>query len=65
LKVLLPRLAAFSGVERFLKEIQIARGYASHILALHDSARWRLPLLCLPIWDGGSLRSGSTGVPCV
>jgi len=38
LKVLLPGLAAFLGVERFLKEIQIAAGLTHpHILALHDS----------------------------
>jgi eukaryotic-like serine/threonine-protein kinase len=38
LKVLLPGLAAFLGVERFLKEIQIAaRLTHPHILALHDS----------------------------
>ena len=38
LKVLLPGLAAYLGVERFLKEIQIAaRLTHPHILALHDS----------------------------
>src|SRR5205814_1132239 len=38
LKVLLPGLAAFLGVERFLKEIQVAaRLTHPHILALHDS----------------------------
>ena len=38
LKVLLPGLAAFLGVERFLTEIQIAAGLTHpHILALHDS----------------------------
>src|SRR5258706_10865362 len=35
---LLPGLAAFLGVERFLKEIQIAAGLTHpHILPLHDS----------------------------
>jgi serine/threonine-protein kinase len=38
LKVLLPSLAAFLGVERFLKEIEIvARLTHPHILPLHDS----------------------------
>src|SRR5207237_7543251 len=38
LKVLLPGLAAFLGVERFLKAIQVAaRLTHPHILALHDS----------------------------
>src|SRR5467141_4303137 len=58
LKVLLPGLAAFLGVERFLKEIQIAaRLTHPHILALHDSGE-ALGFLyyVMPHLDGGSLR---------
>ena len=59
LKVLLPGLAAFLGVERFLKEIQIAAGLTHpHILALHDSGEvGGFLYYVMPHLDGGSLRS--------
>ncbi|HEY6808599.1 MAG TPA: serine/threonine-protein kinase, partial [Gemmatimonadales bacterium] len=64
LKVLLPGLAAFLGVERFLKEIQIAARLAHpHILALHDSGEaGGFLYYVMPFIDGGSLRQrlGST-----
>ncbi len=58
LKVLLPGLAAFLGVERFLKEIQIAAGLTHpHILALHDSGEvGGFLYYVMPHLDGGSLR---------
>src|SRR2546422_757148 len=58
LKVLLPGLAAFLGVERFLKEIQVAaRLTHPHILALHDSGEAGGVLYyVMPYIDGGSLR---------
>jgi hypothetical protein len=65
LKVLLPGLAAFLGVERFLKEIQIAAGLTHpHILALHDSGE-ALGFLyyVMPHLDGGSLRQRLQGRP--
>src|SRR3989441_1824448 len=50
LKVLVPGLAAFLGVERFLREIQTAaRLTHPHILALYDSGEAAgLPYLTLP-----------------
>jgi len=65
LKVLLPGLAAFLGVERFLKEIHIAAGLTHpHILALHDSGE-ALGFLyyVMPHLDGGSLRQRLQGRP--
>jgi serine/threonine protein kinase len=58
LKVLLPGLAAFLGVERFLKEIQIAARLAHpHILALHDSGEaGGFLYYVMPYIEGGSLR---------
>jgi len=58
LKVLRPDLAASLGVERFLKEIQIAaRLTHPHILALHDSGEASGFLYyVMPFIDGGSLR---------
>jgi serine/threonine protein kinase len=58
LKVLRPDLAASLGVERFLKEIQIAaRLTHPHILALHDSGEARGFLYyVMPFIEGGSLR---------
>ena len=58
LKVLLPGLAAFLGVERFLKEIQIAAGLTHpHILALHDSGEaGGFLYYVMPYIEGGSLR---------
>jgi len=58
IKVLLPGLAAFLGVERFLKEIQIAaRLTHPHILALHDSGEAAGFLYyVMPYIDGASLR---------
>ena len=63
LKVLLPGLAAFLGVERFLKEIQIAAGLTHpHILALHDSGEVAGFLYyVMPHLDGGSLRQRLQG----
>ena len=58
LKVLLPGLAASLGVERFLKEIQIAaRLTHPHILAMHDSGEaGGFLYYVMPFIDGGSLR---------
>src|SRR5690349_13312401 len=58
LKVLLPGLAAFLGVERFLREIQIAaRLTHPHILALHDSGEADGFLFyVMPYIEGASLR---------
>src|SRR4030088_3501510 len=58
LKVLLPGLAAFLGVERFLKEIQIAaRLQHPHILPLHDSGEAGGVLYyVMPYIECGSLR---------
>src|SRR6266571_4097852 len=58
LKVLLPGLAAFLGVERFLKEIQIAAQLTHpHILALHDSGEAAGFLYyVMPYCGGASLR---------
>ena len=58
LKVLLPGLAAFLGVERFLREIQIAaRLTHPHILALHDSGEAEGFLFyVMPYIEGASLR---------
>src|SRR5881296_1597998 len=58
LKVLLPGLAAFLGVERFLKEIQVAaRLTHPHILALHDSGEaGGFLYYVMPYIEGGSLR---------
>ena len=57
-KVLLPGLAAFLGVERFLKEIQIAAGLTHpHILPLHDSGEaGGFLYYVMPYLEGGSLR---------
>lgn len=65
LKVLLPGLAAFLGVERFLKEIQIAARLAHpHILALHDSGEaGGFLYYVMPYIDGGSLRQRCAGRP--
>ncbi len=65
LKVLLPGLAAFLGVERFLKEIQIAARLAHpHILALHDSGEaGGFLYYVMPYIDGGSLRQRCAGAP--
>jgi hypothetical protein len=58
LKVLLPSLAAFLGVERFLKEIEIvARLTHPHILPLHDSGEsGGFLYYVMPYVQGGSLR---------
>jgi serine/threonine protein kinase len=58
LKVLLPDLVAFLGVERFLKEIDIAAHLTHpHILALYDSGEANGQLYyVMPYVDGGSLR---------
>src|SRR2546430_12227572 len=63
LKVLLPGLAAFLGVERFLKEIQVAaRLTHPHILALHDSGEaGRFLYYVMPYIEGGSLRQHLAG----
>ncbi len=65
LKVLLPGLAAFLGVERFLKEIHIAAGLTHpHILALHDSGEvGGFLYYVMPHLDGGSLRQRLEGRP--
>jgi serine/threonine protein kinase len=65
LKVLLPGLAAFLGVERFLKEIQIAaRLQHPNILALHDSGEaGGFLYYVMPYIDGGSLRQQLEGPP--
>ena len=64
-KVLLPGLAAFLGVERFLKEIHIAAGLTHpHILALHDSGEvGGFLYYVMPHLDGGSLRQRLEGRP--
>ena len=58
LKVLLPMLVAHLGVERFLKEIEIAAHLTHpHILALYDSGEADGQLYyVMPYVDGGSLR---------
>jgi len=63
LKVLRPDLAASLGVERFLKEIQIAaRLTHPHILALHDSGEAAGFLYyVMPYIDGASLRQRLEG----
>ncbi|OLC03425.1 MAG: hypothetical protein AUH45_05925 [Gemmatimonadetes bacterium 13_1_40CM_69_22] len=63
LKVLLPGLAAFLGVERFLKEIQVAAHLTHpHILALHDSGEaGGFLYYVMPYIDGGSLRQQLAG----
>jgi serine/threonine protein kinase len=63
LKVLLPGLAAFLGVERFLKEIEIAAGLTHpHILALYDSGEAAGFLYyVMPYLQGGSLRQRLPG----
>jgi serine/threonine-protein kinase len=65
LKVLLPGLAAYLGVERFLKEIQIAaRLQHPHILTLHDSGEaGGFLYYVMPFIDGGSLRQQLEGPP--
>ena len=65
IKVLLPGLAAYLGVERFLKEIQIAaRLTHPHILALHDSGEAAGFLYyVMPYIEGGSLRQQLEGAP--
>ncbi len=65
LKVLLPGLAAFLGVERFLKEIQIAaRLQHPHILTLHDSGEaGGFLYYVMPYIEGGSLRQQLEGPP--
>jgi len=65
LKVLLPGLAAFLGVERFLKEIQIAaRLQHPHILALHDSGEaGGFLYYVMPYIEGASLRQQLEGPP--
>src|SRR5438132_1019252 len=63
LKVLLPGLAAFLGVERFLKEIQVAaRLTHPHIIALHDSGEaGGFLYYVMPYIEGGSLRQQLAG----
>ena len=63
LKVLLPGLAAYLGVERFLKEIQIAaRLTHPHILALYDSGEaGGFLYYVMPYIDGASLRQQLEG----
>ncbi|OLC06084.1 MAG: hypothetical protein AUH42_06355 [Gemmatimonadetes bacterium 13_1_40CM_70_11] len=58
LKVLVPGLAAFLGVERFLREIQTAaRLTHPHILALYDSGEaGGFLYYVMPFIDGASLR---------
>src|SRR5260221_11311183 len=65
LKVLLPGLAAFLGVERFLKEIQIAAGLTPpHILPLHDSGEaGGFLYYVMPYLEGASLRQRLQGKP--
>jgi len=65
LKVLLPGLAAFLGVERFLKEIQIAaRLQHPHILTLHDSGEaGGFLYYVMPYIEGASLRQQLEGAP--
>lgn len=63
IKVLLPALAAFLGVERFLKEIEIsARLTHPHILPLHDSGEsGGFLYYVMPFVEGGSLRDRLAG----
>jgi protein kinase-like protein len=63
LKVLLPGLAAFLGVERFLREIETAaRLTHPHILALYDSGEaGGFLYYVMPHIDGGSLRQRLQG----
>lgn len=63
LKVLLPGLAAFLGVERFLKEIEIAaRLTHPHVMALHDSGEaGGFLYYVMPYIEGGSLRQELAG----
>src|SRR6266511_405609 len=63
LKVLLPGLAAILGVERFLKEIQVAAGLTHpHILPLHDSGEaGGFLYYVMPYLEGGSLRQRLQG----
>jgi len=63
LKVLLPALAAFLGVERFLREIDTAaRLTHPHILALHDSGEaGGFLYYVMPYIDGASLRQRLEG----
>jgi serine/threonine protein kinase len=65
LKALLPGLAAFLGVERFLKEIQIAAGLTHpHVLPLHDSGEaGGFLYYVMPYLEGGSLRQRLQGRP--
>ena len=65
IKVLLPGLAAYLGVERFLKEIQIAaRLTHPHILALHDSGEAAGFLYyVMPYIEGASLRQQLEAAP--
>src|SRR5258705_8327460 len=65
LKVLLPGLAAYLGVERFLKEIQIAaRLQHPHILTLHDSGEaGGFLYYVMPYIEGGSVREELRGPP--
>ena len=58
IKVLLPELASAVGVERFLREIQIAAGLAHpNILPLHDSGDADgLPYYVMPYVEGESIR---------
>src|SRR5258706_533378 len=65
LKVLLPGLAASLGVERFLKEIQIAaRLQHPHILTLHDSGEaGGFLYYVMPYIEGASLRQQLEGPP--
>src|SRR5258706_12512902 len=65
LKVLLPGLAAYLGVERFLKEIQIAaRLQHPHILTLHDSGEaGGFLYYVMPDIEGGSFRQQLQGPP--
>ena len=65
LKVLLPGLAAYLGVERFLKEIQIAaRLQHPHILTLHDSGEaGGFLYYVMPYIEGASLRQQLEGPP--
>ena len=65
IKVLLPGLAAYLGVERFLKEIQIAaRLTHPHILALHDSGEaGGFLYYVMPYIDGASLRQQLEAAP--
>lgn len=53
IKVLKPELAASLGVDRFLKEIEIAaRLTHPHIVPLHDSGGCRVSFLCYAVYRG-------------